>query len=146
MVIVITGILFGIIGLIMKNSIDAYFFVNSREVTLSDGRLAINRMVREIRQIRDPSDITTMTATELQFTDIDDNVINFRQNGTDLERNGNILAEDLQASGGLIFTYLNAAGSTTTSAADVRTIEVQLTIENLTGGIIIKSEGRLRNT
>lgn len=146
MVISIAGILFGILAPIMKTTIDAYFFVNSREAVLSDARLAMNRMVREIRQIKEPSDISTMNSSEIQFTDINDNVVNFRQSGTSLQRNGNVLAEDLKSSGGLIFTYLDSYGNQTTTASYVRTIEIELVIQDATGDLVIKSQGNIRNT
>lgn len=72
MVITITlvGIIAGIAGMIILQGMRAYLAGENRADVQYQAGAALERMSREIRTIRSRADITTMTATDLRFTDM----------------------------------------------------------------------------
>ena len=65
-VITIIGIITGVVGFILFGAVDAWMFKFNRADLLADGRLAVNRMVREIREIKDDDSVTTASSSEQQ--------------------------------------------------------------------------------
>ncbi len=110
-------------------------YITGRNVAESDwqGRVALERMTREIRSIRAPADIVTMAAADLKFTDVDGNSIEYVLSSSDLMRNTQSLATGIS---GLSFTYLDKNGAVTATAAQVYYIVVGFTA---TQGTLSKS-------
>ncbi len=102
MVIVIVGILTSVSSMYIKQVIDLWSFLTFRNEVVAQGRLALTRMGREVRQVKDNSSISIADASRLEFTDVNDNVIDYRLFGGNLMRNSNILAKGVS---GLIFCY-----------------------------------------
>ena len=147
---IITIVVIGIIGLMVapfiSTMLDTWIFSKSERDVVFASRLAMNRVVREIRQIKDTDSIATFTATELEFDDITDNTINFQQSGASLMRNSDELCDKLQDPGGLTFTYLDSDGDVTAVQADIRMVRVRLIIESGDSSITMQSLARFRNT
>jgi len=131
MTIVIGAIISIIVGPMLLQGFNAYF--KSAVVTDIDGqaKLAMERMVREIRGIANPaSDITTMTASQLTFT-LNGDSISYTLSGSQLRRNSNPLASNVSS---LTFSYYrNDWTTTTTDRTLVWRIQVQFTL-SYTGG------------
>jgi hypothetical protein len=72
-------------------------FLTFRSEVVAQGRTALIRMEREMRQVKDKNSISTASATQFQFTDINDNSINFYLSGNNLMRNSDILAVNVQS-------------------------------------------------
>ncbi len=132
MIIVITviSIIAGIASMIILEGIKSY----QAEVSLSDihnqGRLAIERMAREIRLIRSATaaDISTMTATNIVFNDVNGANIQFSFAGNTISRGGNTLANNVQS---LTFSYYQQDGTTAAAtAAQVWYVQISLTTVN----------------
>jgi prepilin-type N-terminal cleavage/methylation domain-containing protein len=137
MIIVITviSIIAGIASIIILEGLKSY----QTEVSFSDihnqGRLAIERMAREIRMIRSATatDISTMTATNLQFNDVNGNTnVLFQRSGASapysIVRNGQVLANNVQS---VSFSYYQQDGVTVAAAAtQVWFIQIDLTTVN----------------
>ena len=135
MVIVITSIIASIAAMLILQGVKSY----QKEVSYSDihnqGRLAIERMAREIRMIRSATaaDISTMTATDLQFNDVNGNTnILFQRSGASapysVVRNGQVLANNIQS---ISFSYYQQDGTTVAgAAAQVWFIQIDLTTVN----------------
>lgn len=123
-VIVITGIIFGMGALIIQRGFTSFFA--GKNIVNADwqGRIALERMTRELREIRSPTatDITTMTAAQIVFNDSDGNNINYTTVGTQLTRNGVVLADNIN---GLALSYLQNDGR---SAAAVATAIYYITV------------------
>ena len=89
-VIVITGIISGIFGMLIIQVIDVYSFVTVREDVLSEVELAMERMVREMRQIQKAAQaievIYLADISEFQFVDIHNDITGFKRDGSDLRR------------------------------------------------------------
>lgn len=117
MVIVIVGVLAGASSMYIKETIDLWRFLSFRNEVVAQGRTALIRMEREMRQVKDKDSISTASATQFQFTDINDNSINFYLSGNNLMRNSDILANNVTT---LNFTYFDR--DNTTPVADTSQI------------------------
>lgn len=136
---VVTMVILGIIASIgvsmMGGSYRAY--VDSRNLTETDwqGRLAVERMTRELRAVGSPATLVIAPAFEITFTDTGGTVIRYclaTINGCpgatagDLMRNNQPLASGVS---GLQFTYLQNDGITLAiDPANVSYITVRFTV------------------
>lgn len=122
MVIVLTGIIFAIGGTLLSEAMRAYF--RGQDITDADwqGRLAFERMTRELRAIRSVSaaDLALPAADRLQFRDAGGNPVCFYLSGGRLMRSADApgaacttdpqpLADNVS---GLSFTFWDSAGGT----------------------------------
>jgi prepilin-type N-terminal cleavage/methylation domain-containing protein len=130
MVIIITSIIASISAMLILQGAKSY----QKEVSYSDihnqGRLSIERMAREIRLIRSATaaDISTMTATNIVFNDVNGTNIQFSFAGNTISRNGNTLANNVQS---LTFSYYQQDGTTVAAAAtQVWYIQIAITTVN----------------
>jgi prepilin-type N-terminal cleavage/methylation domain-containing protein len=131
--VVIVAVLATIGATMLGAGFDSFFL--SRETNQNDwqGRLALERITRDLRSVRTPADITTMTGTQIVFTDSDNDQIAYALSGTTVTRTQNggtarVLADNAAA---LTFSYLQDDGSTTAvAAANVYYITVDLTISS----------------
>jgi prepilin-type N-terminal cleavage/methylation domain-containing protein len=126
--IVLVGIISGMGAILVMNGTQAYITEDQRAAVTDQGRLGIERMMREIRTIRGQSaaDIPTWNAGALQFTDLTGNVISYAVGGGALTRNGTALAADISA---LTFSYFQRDGVTpATLAANIWVIQINVTV------------------
>ncbi len=143
-VIVIAGIISGIFGMLILQVIDVYSFVTVREDVLSEVELAMERMVREIRQVQKAAQAAEVIyraySAEFQFVGVREpySIIGFRkeasvlfrdsdgvkENGSVAFGNNDVLADDIT---NLTFTYWdednNELPSTPSSSADIEKIK-----------------------
>jgi len=137
-------IAFGI-GSFIVTSLQAWVFMSGRESAVGRTRSSINRITAELRRINRPQNILISTDSECQFIDLDINTIDFKQSGTNLLRNNDILATGLASPEGLRFTYLDATGEATSTDLDVRSIRVWLSLTSGTQATTLESSARIRN-
>ncbi|MBU4148945.1 MAG: prepilin-type N-terminal cleavage/methylation domain-containing protein [Candidatus Omnitrophica bacterium] len=145
MVIVIIAIIVVMIAPFIATMLDSWLFLKTERDMLFSTRLALNRVVREIRQIENVASIATFTATEFEFDEVGSNTINFRQSGSSLLRNSDELCDKLQDPGGLTFTYLDSDGNVTATAANIRMVRVKMILELEDSSITIESSATFRN-
>ena len=164
MVIVIVGILAGASSMYIKETIDLWRFLNFRNEVVSQGRMALFRMEREIRQVKDPYSIALADSGDLRFTAIDldedenDDTVEFFRNASDELRRifngspaqGYILVSPVtNPVGNPIFTYYDSNNSQlATPVGDrstIRRIGVELWIQAGSQTKILKSQIYLRN-
>lgn len=134
--IVLVGIVAGVAAVIIMQGTSAYSTGRSRLEAHEQARFALERMSREVRQIRSRAaapvdDIITMTATNLEFIDVNGTQVGFRLNGGIMERRENagawqVLATGITAPGGALFTYFDAAGAAGASQAALWNIGIEL--------------------
>ncbi len=120
MVIIIVGVLAYAVSMLMATGTKGYVVTGSRNEALEQARVAMDRMTREIRNLRSRTDIGTASATQICFVSMDGSRISFRFPGssaTAIAREeppacpgagGNTLATSISA---LTFDYLQADGS-----------------------------------
>ncbi len=112
MVIVIVGILAGGSSMYIKQVMDTWNFQNFREEAVSQGRIGLIRMTREIRQIKGPFNVTAANQTVFSFVDHNDNAISYSLSGTNLNRNSNLL---LSGVNNFTFSYYDVNNTLVTS-------------------------------
>jgi prepilin-type N-terminal cleavage/methylation domain-containing protein len=145
---VVTGLSFYI-----KNIVDLYNFVTFRSEIASSGRLALSRMIREIRQCSSPTEaagnISVADAHGFTFIDVTGATIAYSLSGTNLMRNSDVLAANVSA---LNFTYydLNSAVLTgvplsVTDCMNVVRVGVQIQVSYGGQSLTIGSQTFLRN-
>lgn len=121
---------------------DNVLFTFWRRSGVAEGQAAMTRMLYEIGRIKAPAQISTMTTSHLAFVDIDDAAIDFQTSGTDLVRNGDVLARNMQS---LMFEYLDDSGSSVAAAADVRVIRITMQLTAGNQWIYLQSAAGIRN-
>lgn len=123
--IVVGAVLFALGSTILSSGFKTYFL--GREIANDDsqGRLALERMTRELRTVRTPTtaDLAIGVAGQITFTDFSGVSIVYRQTGTTLERSQGggafqPLADNIKA-GTLAFAYLQNDGVTAAATSDV---------------------------
>jgi len=135
---------FGIAGFIMT-AMQAWLLISQRDSAVNNSRVAMSRMMYDLRRIKKPQNIITAEATECGFLDIDSQTIDFKQSGTELRRNSDLLATGLASPEGLRFTYLDATGEATATKQNMRSIRVLLTLTSGTQRATLESSARIRN-
>jgi len=140
-VIVVTGAIFALGGIMLGRSFESYKL--SREV--SDvgwqGRIALERMARDLREIRShtATDITTWSSSAIDFYNTAGNRVRFYQSGSqvlysaDGGATSQPLADNLKTPNGLFFDYYGSDGASAAAVTDIYYITVRLNIQN--GGI-----------
>lgn len=145
LVICVVGILAGMLAPLISATIDSWTYAAQRKDAVSEARVAMFRIAREIRQIKDSSSITTASSDTFEFQDVNNVTIRFEQIGTDLKRNSSVLAANLKVSGGLSFAYLDGNGNTTANLIDIRTVIITITLENASGALSLQDAVCPRN-
>ncbi len=151
-VISVVGIISVIIGSMLLGTIKAWTFKFNRNDILWDGRLAINRITREIRAVRDTASVTTASAAQFRFIDTNNVDITYSLSSTNLNRteNGtaNLLAGNVSS---LAFTYYDANENTiaipsvSPSATNIRRVRINLTLTKNGQNVYLQSDSVPRN-
>ena len=126
--IVLVGIISGIGAMFVMRGTQAYVAQDQRAAITDQGRLGIERMIREMRTIRSQTaaDIPTWNATTFQFTDLTGTSITYSMAAGALTRNGTPLAGNIAA---LTFSYLKRDGATAaTAASNIWVIQISVTL------------------
>lgn len=121
------GVIVVVAGVLMGRGVDAYRVVATRTELVSQGRLALMRIEKELEALRD---VVTAQSQRIQFRDADLAMQDFRLVGTTLFRNNAILAENVQ---NLTFTYYRDNGNETTAPPQVRRIHLEMTVQGAGG-------------
>ncbi len=140
---VVAGIIAAIFGAVIAGGFNSWFFIKGQKALTRDASSAMRRMVREIRRTNGSS-ITVFTSAEYRFIDLNTNVIDYQQSGTNLSRNGAVLLADL-APGGLQFTYLTTTGATAATAAAIKIVNIQLIAESGQNRVRLFNAAGIRN-
>jgi prepilin-type N-terminal cleavage/methylation domain-containing protein len=132
MTIVIAGIILGVLSFSVKGIIDLWDFGSFRSEIVSQGRTAVMRMVREIRQVKNETAIFISESSRIQFNDTNDQTIDYSLTGANLIRNNNVLASGIS---NLTFIYYNITNAELTplpldaaGRAEIFMIGLRLTI------------------
>jgi len=151
-VITIVGIVSVIIGSILLGVVKAWTFKFNRNDILWDGRLALDRMTREIREVRNTTSVTTASSSQFRFIDTGNADITYSLSSTNLNRteNGtlNLLAENVSS---LVFTYYNSSGTVipvptvSPSATNIRRVRISFTLTKNGQNVYLRSDSSTEN-
>ncbi len=156
---VITMVLIGIVAYIaadaMSTGFKAFFVTDNRKEALDQARIAMERMTREIRNLRDSSSVTTSSATQFCFTNLDGTLINFNYQSPNIRReeggactvgSGQVLSTNISSfTPG--FEYIRSNGTTDATFSSVNTKRIRITFTATVSGesVQLQSEVWLRN-
>lgn len=132
MVIVLIGIVAAIgIPAILETG-DAFSLASQfQDFAVQSSIVAMNRVSREIRKLKDDASVNTATASQFSFVDLDNNTITYNRSGNTLMRNSDGLADNVTA---LTFTYYDDAGNTIATPVvspnntDIRRVKVDFSL------------------
>lgn len=170
MVLVIMGVLAAFVGPVLLGALTAYRYTNASVATYTKMRYALERMAREVREVRrDPSntadyDISTMSATSLVFKTNDNDSDSSNNNQVTITFGGSnvtlaytvpssisaTLTDQVNSAPALPcrtgFRYFQLDGSTVaTSKSDIAFVEVGLTLTEGTNDYCNRIRVDLRN-
>ncbi|HUK55946.1 MAG TPA: prepilin-type N-terminal cleavage/methylation domain-containing protein [Nitrospiria bacterium] len=142
-------ILIGIIGIVaarafLYSSESVLTGTNVREGTQVN-RIAMDRMIREIRNVANNTSVNTAGATTFTFVDTSNNTISYTLSGTNLNRvtaTTDTLAANVSS---LTFTYLDNTGATiatpavSPAATDIWWVQIALTVGTGSGAVQFRS-------
>ena len=128
MVIVITivGILATITAILVQEASKVYSLITIREGLVSDGEFAMERMIKEIRQVEDAMSLYVIEPQRIRFEDAHHRVVEFYLLGESLMRNKNELLSGVRS---LNFTYLDQHGNITRVPGAVKRIKIDMRVE-----------------
>ena len=96
----------------LLSGVDSWSMFNQRKELLTDGRMALDRMAREIRMVKDKENILVADPAAFSFVDVDNNTISFTINSSVVERAENLTVNGLLGNvTNLSFTYYDASNS-----------------------------------
>jgi len=149
---VITMVLMGIVALIVANALSTgvkgNLVTDNRKEGLDQARVAMERMIREIRNLRSSADVGTGNATQFCFTDTSGTQINFSYSGSDIKRGtGNCTAGSgatlsTKITSSFSFGYVRADGTVddTFSAANTKRIRITIPCTISSETVTLQSE------
>ena len=155
---VLIGIIAYIVAIALSTGIKAYFTTDFRKEALDQSRIAMERMTREIRNVRSSADVDVgSNASQFCFTDINGTRISFRYDGASNILRGeggagcpgaveNTLATNITS---LLFEYVDNTGAVSGGGGFVtgttRRIRITLTATKNNESVTLQSEVWPRN-
>lgn len=148
MTMVLIGIVAYVVATALTTGIKAYFMTDFRKEALDQSRIAMERMTREIRNVRSSSDIWVgVNASEFCFVNTEGTSIDFRYTANTILREepatcsgaaGNTLATSITS---LLFEYVDNTGAVGAfSAANTKRIRITLTATKNNESVTLQSE------
>lgn len=144
MVIVVVGIISFVFAIYIREGFSAWEFLSGQKSMAMSTRAAINRVVKELKRVKQSTNILTHTTKEVSFIDVEDNTVTFSQSGSDLLRGSDVLLENLRDPCGLQFTYLDKDGNQTAITSDMRVVRCLLTVVKGDNKFVVESAARIR--
>jgi prepilin-type N-terminal cleavage/methylation domain-containing protein len=145
---ILSIILIGVIGIVASN----VFLYSTRSVLTGNNvreatqvnRMAMDRMIREIRNVADNTRVTVATASTFTYVDVDGNTISFTLAGTNLNRVGTTTDTLAANVSGLTFTYFTNTGAAAVpnlspAATDIWWVQIAMTVGTGTDTVQFRS-------
>lgn len=88
--------------------------------------------------------ITTAASREYNFTDTNNNSIDYLMSGTNLLRNNKVLLDNLAVNGSN-FSYLNASGETTAVLGKIKIVQISVVLQSGNNRVRLQSAAGIRN-
>jgi prepilin-type N-terminal cleavage/methylation domain-containing protein len=129
-VIVILSIIAAIASKVLQAGFNAYITSQNIATANAQARVAFEKMTRDIHAIASPASISTATASQLSFTEINGSSVTYQLTGTQLMQGSNVLADGVHS---LTFSYWDQNAASTTVAANICYVTVLLNITS--GGV-----------
>lgn len=145
LVITVVGVLAGAAAVAFDPVLDSWVLGQSRGQMSDTLGVALNRMAQEISQLRDAQSLTIASDSDIQFTDVNNNVIRYRLNGSQLLRNADVMARNVQS---LTFSYWDVNNAVlaapTLSPAATNLWRLSIRVSGAMGGQTVTLESQVR--
>lgn len=144
----VIGMLSAASAVVIGPVLDTWTLDTPRTEATDAAAFAMGRVVYEVAQIKDASNVLVANSGRLQFTDINDNVVDYQLSGTNLMRNADVLARGVQ---GLTFSYYNINSAALPSPqvspleTDLWRVKVLITVARDGQSVTLESEVHPRN-
>ena len=102
MVMVTVGLLVAVSSMYIREVIGLWNFASFRNEVVSQGRIAMMRMVREIRQVNNDTALLVAGGSRFKFNDTENNTIDYNFSNGNFTRNGYRMADGVSS---LAFVY-----------------------------------------
>lgn len=132
LVILLVGIIFAGASELLTQGFRAYFVANATTNAEWQERVALERMVRDLRAVRSSADIVIASSTQFSFVSISGNSVNYQKTGTQLMRNSQTIASGVQS---VNFSYYDENGESTAQLNAIRYITMTLTVTSGVAGL-----------
>lgn len=106
-VIVVVGLLAGFTARMLTSGVDTYGYIRDRQEALASGRLALQRIVKEVRQTSQPGAIYTATADSIRFIKTNNESVQLRLGNQRVLLNGQPLVDQVTQ---FRMTYFDTGG------------------------------------
>lgn len=126
-VIVIIGIIAATSSILLLEGSNTYYRAQDMLIGYWQNEIAMQRFMRDAGKIRSTNDIATATGTNLIFTDINGNTVNYLLSNNSLTINGKTLADGIDVSNSS-FSYYDITMTTTSTLSSIRFIKLQLAV------------------
>ncbi|OGC21602.1 hypothetical protein A3J90_08520 [candidate division WOR-1 bacterium RIFOXYC2_FULL_37_10] len=145
--ITIAGVISSMLFVVITTGIDSWGFLRGQKKLMQEVKGVLIRMTKEIRRVKSnsSSNIITFTPGDFKFVDIDDNMIEYKRNGANLERNGSILLSGIASPDGLHFTYLDGSGNVATIESNINVVQFNLVVQDGKNVVRLSSGAGIRN-
>ena len=132
---VIMGIISVVIGKILFQAYQDFLVSNNITEADWNGFVALERIVKDIHNIQSAAAITVINPSQLAFTDMSGNSVQYKLSGNSLIRNSQTMASGVQS---LALSYLDKNGASTATTANVRyiTMTISLVQGNITTSFV----------
>ena len=133
---ILVTVVLGIVGMassyVVLESMRAYARVAPHVDASYQGRLATERIQRDVRNLADTASIAAFTATDFSFVVSSGESVSYSYAGADLLRNGSPVAEVVSS---CAFSYLSRSGSPALVPEDLHLVDVRLALASADGDL-----------
>jgi prepilin-type N-terminal cleavage/methylation domain-containing protein len=141
LVIMLMGIVAATSSALLSQGLNGFLNMQKLIEANWQGQLAMARMTRDMADCRSANDITTFTSGTFAFTDINANSITYTSSGSNLTRNGNVLAYGIS---NLTFAYYDQNGNAGPAQANIHYVQISFTVTedntnyNMSSGVFLR--------
>ncbi len=121
--------------------LDSWFTMRIRRSSQMEMKYALNRFVKEVREMKSNTTMTLWSSTQLQYSDIDDQGVSFAFSSGTLTLNSVTLLENLND---VTFTYLTSSGATASAISEIAII--RCTIDKADPSMAMQTSAWIRNS
>jgi len=142
----LAGIIISILAAIINGGMAGWLFLRGQKDFLYQTESAVNRIEKDLIKTNGSSstDILVFGTEECQVKTYDNETIDYRKNGTNLERNNIVILDNLPPDG-LAFTYLGNDGAAATNQLDIRSIRFEVVQQKGRNRLRLMGEASIRN-
>jgi len=124
LVVALLSLLIAAVAPFFRTTIAGWELKDRQLEVLQTQRVGMDKMIRDLKSA---VEFETANPTEVEFKDADENTIEYKLDGSVLERDGKSLVESVDR---LSFTYYDIEGNVTTNADDVYSLKIAMTVSD----------------